>query len=131
MKNLYKIEGAEIFKLTLLESPKVVEGLVMLSLMYGEILYMNNIEVAPHNIGKQGKYDRAAGILIAFGCHKSFEQGKGNYTGYLTFESKTELIPLYQKKYGAILAKGHRMFFEPEVGIDLINKYLEDYGEEI
>ena len=129
-KKLYQTEGTEIYKLTLLESPMVVEGLIMLSLMYGEMLYMNNIEIAPHNIGEAGKLDRAAGCLIAFGCHQSFEKGRGHYTGYLTFESKTQLIPLYQTKYGAMLAVGQRMFIEPEVGIKLMNKYLDNHGRE-
>lgn len=129
-KTLYKTEGAEIFKLTLLESPKVIEGLIMLSLMNGEMLYMNNIEIAPHNIGENGKYDHAAGCLIAYGCQQSFEQGKGHYIGYLTFESKTQLIPFYQNKYGAVQAMGQRMFIEPEGSFKLIRKYLENHGEE-
>ena len=129
-KTLFKTEGAEIYKLSLLESPLVLEGLIMLTLMSGEMLYMNNIEIAPHNIGENGKYDRAAGCLIAFGCKQSFEKGKKYYKGYLTFESKTQLIPLYQKKYGAILARGQRMFIEPEAGLKLIEKYLESHGKE-
>ncbi len=96
----------------------------MLSVMYEEMLYMNNIEVAPHNLGSDGKYDNVAGCLIAFGCLKSFELGKNTYKGYLTFESKTELIPLYQDKYGATLAMGQRMFIDPDTGLGLIDKYL-------
>jgi hypothetical protein len=37
---------------------------------------------------------------------KSFEQEKGPYMGYLSFESKTELIELCKQKYGATLGDG-------------------------
>ena len=127
-KTLYKTEGTEIFKLTTLNTPSVLEGLIMLSLMYGEMLYMDNIEIAPHNIGREGIHAYSAGCLLAYGCKKGFEKGKGPYRGYLTFESKTQLIPLYQQKYGAVLAKGRRMFIPPEAGLLLINKYLENHG---
>ena len=123
-KSLYKTEGAEFYKLTRTHLPSGNEGIIMLSLMNEEMLYMNNVEVAPHNYGSTGKFDYVAGCLIAFGCLKSFERGKGYYKGYLTFESKTELIPLYQEKYGAVLAMGQRMFIEPKMGIQLVEQYL-------
>ena len=104
---------------------KTIEGVLMFSVMYEEMVYMNNIEIAPHNLGAKGKYDNVAGCLIAYGCLKSFELGKNTYRGYLTFESKSKLIPLYQNKYGATLAAGQRMFIEPEVGLELIEKYLK------
>lgn len=96
----------------------------MLSVMYSEMLYMNNIEVVPHNFGKNGKYNHVAGALIAYACMKSFELGKNNYRGYLTFESKTELITLHQNKYKATLAMGQKMFIDPESGLKLMKTYL-------
>ena len=125
-KFLFKTEGSTIYKLTLEESPGTIEGLLMLSLMNEEMLYMNNIEVAPHNLGKQAEFDYVAGCLIAFACWKSFESGQAPYTGYLTFESKSALIPLYRENYGAILAKGNRMFIPPENGLKLIDQYLKN-----
>jgi len=124
-KSLYKTEGSEFYKLTLKDKKSEVEGVIMLSLMYDEMLYMNNIEIAPRNLGLNGKYDNVAGGLIAFGCKMSFEIGKNTYKGYLTFESKSKLISLYQKKYGATLAMGQRMFIEPNIGLELIEKYLK------
>ncbi len=88
------------------------------------MLYMNNVEIAPHNYGSKGNYENVAGCLIAFGCLKSFELGQNHYKGYLTFESKTELVDLYKKKYNATLAIGQRMFIEPQEGLKLIEKYL-------
>ncbi len=124
-KELYKTEGAEFYKIVLENDSSQIEGVLMLSVMYNEMLYMNNIEVAPHNLGTKGKYENVAGCLIAYACLKSFELGKNTYTGYLTFESKTELISFYQARYGATLAMGQRMFIEPNVGLKLIDKYLK------
>lgn len=117
------MEGAKLYKLVL-EDDLTLQGMLMLTLVNDEMLYMNNIEVAPQNYGSQGKYDKVAGCLIAFACLKSFEMGKDYYKGYLTFQSKTDLITFYQKKYGAVIAGGHRMFIEPNVGTQLIEEYL-------
>ncbi len=124
-KSLFKTEGAEFYKLTTDEDPYTIQGMIMFSLMNDEMLYMNNIEIAPHNFGSKGKFDKVAACLIAFGCLKSFELGQNDYKGYATFESKTKLIPLYQQKYGATLAMGQRMFIEPKVGLQLIEEYLK------
>lgn len=123
-KSLFKVEGSEFYKLTLKDFPNQVEGIIMISLMNEEIVYLNNIEVAPHNLGSGGKYDNIAGILLAYACIQAFEQGAGVYRGYLSFESKTQLIPLYQNKYGATHAMGQKMFFDQKAGINLINKYI-------
>ena len=124
-KSLFKTEGATFYKLTLKDDLDKIQGILMLSIMYEEMLYMNNIEIAPHNIGSKGKFDNVAGSLIAYGCLKSFELGKNTYKGYLTFESKTKLIPLYEKKYGAARTMGQRMFIDPEHGLKLIDKFLK------
>ncbi len=123
-KKLFKIEGGEIYKLTLKTENPGVEGVMMLTIMYDEMVFMNNIEIAPHNIGSGGNYDNVAGCLIAFGCLMGLEWGRGNYYGFLTFDSKTELIPLYHEKYLADFAMGKRMFITPDNGLKLIKKYL-------
>ncbi len=122
-RSLHKTEGSEFYKLVI-EKNEEIQGMLMLSLMNDEMLYMNNIEVAPHNFGAKGKYENVAGCLIAYGCLKSFELGQDHYKGYLTFESKTKLISLYEKKYNATLVVGQRMFIEPKEGLKLIEKYL-------
>lgn len=123
-RELFRTEGASFFKIALNNSPKKVEGFVMFSIYFGEMVYMNNLELAPHNIGKRKKYDWIAGCLIAYGCRFSLEEGKGNYQGFLTFESKTELIPLYVEKYGAIRTLGQKMFIDHTQGETLIEQYL-------
>lgn len=123
-RKLAKIEGAQFYKITLKDSPNEIEGLLMITLINEEMLYMNNLEVAPHNFGKEGKYENVAGSLIAFACRKSFELSKGNYLGFLSFDSKPQLISLYQTKYGATWAMGQKMFIDPERGKRLMEKYL-------
>ncbi|MBK8042604.1 MAG: hypothetical protein IPK21_08020 [Haliscomenobacter sp.] len=119
-KDLGKTEGAEFYKLSKINTPGEIEGMLMLTLLYEEMLFMNNIEVAPHNYGSKGKYEHVAGCLLAYGCYKSFELGKNAYVGYLSFTSKTELIELYEKKYGATHAMGQKMFFGPQSGRQLM-----------
>ncbi len=78
-----------------------------------------------------GKYDHVVGCLISFAALKSFELGKGNYVGFLVFESKTALIELYQEKYGATLAMGKRMFIDDITAASLIQEYLNiEYGKD-
>ena len=123
-KKLAKVEGAQFYKITLKKSPEAIEGVLMITLINDEMLYMNNVEVAPHNYGRKGKYENVAGCLIAFACKKSVELGKGHYLGFLSFDSKTELISLYQDKYGATWAMGQKMFIDPVNGRKLMGKYL-------
>ena len=123
-KKLFKVEGAQFYKITRVDSPEIVEGVLMFTLINDEMLYMNNVEVAPHNYGHGGRYENVAGCLISFACMKSFELGKGNYLGFLSFDSKTELINFYQEKYGATWATGQKMFIDPIAGRRLMRKYL-------
>jgi hypothetical protein len=123
-RKLFQMEGAEFYKLSTIASPNVIEGMLMLTLIGDEMLFMNNIEVAPHNYGSDGEYENVAGCLLAYACYKSFEFGKNHYLGYLSFDSKTQLIDLYQNKYGATYARGQKMFFDPNAGKVLIQKYL-------
>lgn len=121
---LSKQEGAILYELSPCKQPNKVEGMLMLSLVDQEMLYMNNIEVAPHNYGSTGLYENVVACLLAYACYKSFELGKNNYVGYLVFDSKTQLIELYKNKYGATHARGQKMFFDPDAGRVLIQKYL-------
>lgn len=123
-RKLFTVEGSEIFKLSLVNTPEIVEGILMLTLFNDEMVFMNNIEVAPQNIEKSKQLDHIAGCLLAFACKQSFEKGKGNYQGFLSFDSKTALIEFYQNKYGATWAIGHKMFFDTETGKKLMNHYL-------
>ncbi|MDA3818810.1 MAG: hypothetical protein PF486_15620 [Prolixibacteraceae bacterium] len=104
--------------------PPSVEGALQLK-VEGEMLIMNVLEIAPHNIGRKNKkYDYVAGCLIAFACKESFKLN-GNYKGFLTFMSKTSLMQWYSQKYGANVGLGQRMYIDSENGLRLIDEYLE------
>ena len=123
-RELYKDEEAMFFKLVTLNAPKVIQGMIMLTVKYGNMLYMNNIEVAPHNYRTKKKYEKTAGCLIAYGCLLSFELGKDGYKGVLVFDSKTALISLYQNKYKATLIRAPRMFIGDINSKFLITEFL-------
>jgi len=123
-EQLFKL-GDTCFKIVLVSSPEIIEGLMVISVINDEMVYINNIESAPHNIGAVKKYDYVAGCLFAYACDLSVSLGKKGYIGYVSFDSKTKLIPLYKEKYGAMHVGGTRMFFEPDTGDKLINQYLK------
>lgn len=113
----------KVYVLRTLDSHEQIEGVLCLRIAY-EMLVMEALELAPHNIGQKDKrYDYVAGCLIAFACRESFKI-KGDYKGFLTFVSKTNLIKWYSEKYGAELALGQRMFIDWGSGEKLIDKYL-------
>ncbi len=124
-RELFRNEEAFFYKITVEESSSKLEGILMLSLLYNEMIYMNNIEIAPHNYGKAGIYKNVAACLMAYACYQSFQHGKGNYRGFLSFDSKTELLDFYQNKYGATRVSGQKMFINSEVGIELIKTHLQ------
>jgi len=118
-------KGTRTYVLRKYLKPADIEGVVQLRESEG-MLIMDLLEIALHNIGTgKKKYERVAGILIAFACRESFRL-ENNYKGFLTFYSKSELVELYKEKYGARQALGQRMYIDPEVGIKLIREYLED-----
>ena len=123
-RELTKENNSKIFILRTIGLNQTVEGALHLKIE-NEMLIMNALEVAPHNIGRKNKkYDYIAGCLIAFACKESFKL-KGDYKGFLTFMAKTSLIKWYSKKYGAAVGLGQRMYIDSENGLNLINEYLE------
>lgn len=119
-RQLSKEENGQTFFLRTINSPNQVEGALQLKFEY-DMLVMDALELAPQNIGQKNKrYDYVAGCLIAFACRESFKI-EGDYKGFLTFVSKTNLIEWYAKKYGAELALGQRMFIDWEKGEKLIS----------
>ncbi|MEN8121743.1 MAG: hypothetical protein ABFS35_15435 [Bacteroidota bacterium] len=127
-RQLSKNDNVQSYVLKLKNSEKTVEGALLLK-VEENMLIMDVLEVAPHNIGSNKHYDYVAGSLIAYACRESFKL-EGNYKGFLTFVSKTNLIGWYIEKYGAELALGQRMFIDWENGKKLIEKYLNRKGGE-
>lgn len=119
-----KEKDSETYILRTLRKPFTIEGMLLLKKEDG-MLIMDLVEIAPHNIGTSNKrFDNVAGCLIAFACRESYNL-ESDYKGYLTFTSKSNLIELYQKKYGAVLTIGRRMYIDDRIGLKLIKKYLD------
>jgi len=122
-RKLFKEDNTQTFVLRTKEDSQNIEGVLLLK-VESDMLIMDLIEIAPHNIGSTNKrYDYVAGCLIAFACRESFKVD-GNYKGFLTFVSKSNLIELYSNKYGATRALGQRMYIDPTNGLKLIDKYF-------
>ncbi|WP_010423285.1 hypothetical protein [Anaerophaga thermohalophila] len=123
-RELSKGKNSRTFILRTIGLNPSVEGAVQLKIE-NEMLIMNTLEIAPHNIGqKNKKHDYVAGCLIAFACKESFKL-KSAYKGFLTFMAKTSLMKWYSKKYGASVGLGQRMYIDSDHGLKLINEYLE------
>jgi len=78
----------KVYKLVIRIAPTVIQGLVSI-IDKGDHIFMNLIESAPHNFGKNKIYEGVAGNLVAFACQISFEKG---YGGIVAFKAKNKLI---------------------------------------
>jgi len=123
-RELTKETNSQTYILRTLNTPGQIEGALQLK-TEDNMLVMDALELAPHNIGHKNKrYDYVAGCLIAFACRESFKI-EGDYKGFLTFVSKTNLIEWYSTKYGVSVALGQRLFIDWNTGERLIKQYLE------
>jgi len=111
----------EVFKLTILNNPNIVQGLLSLTLEPDHV-YMHLLENAPFNIGQTKLYEGVAGNLVAHACKVSFQQG---FEGFVGFTAKTKLIDHYLKTLGAYSLGGNRMIIPTESAQILIDKYFK------
>ncbi len=119
-----KEKNSDVYILRTLKKPYSIEGMLLLKNEDG-MLIMDLVEIAPHNIGTNNKrFDNVTGCLIAFACRESFKI-ESDYKGFLIFTSKSNLIELYQNKYGAVLSLGRKMYIDDRSGLNLIKKYLD------
>ena len=120
-KEEFKKPDRDVYKLTIVNNQKVIQGLVSLSVKPDHV-YMHLIESAPFNKGKNKVYAGVPGNLVAFACKLSFQRG---FEGYLSFLSKTNLIDHYEKTLGAIHAGGQLMVINTAAALRLTNKYFD------
>jgi len=111
----------EIYKLTIVNNSNIIQGLISISIEQ-EHVFINLLESAPFNIGKQKMYEGVAGNLVAFACKISFQRG---FDGYVAFTAKTKLIKHYEKTLGAIHFKNQRMIIETNEAKNLVEKYFK------
>ena len=121
----------ETYVLVCLETPKTIEGCLIFQMKEAVEPYMAYIEIAPHNKGKNKKFNQVAGCLIAFACRLSFIKGKEHFKGWLSFDvleenkqDEIKLMALYCKKYGALKYNQTTMVITPEAGETLISQFL-------
>jgi hypothetical protein len=121
----FKSKNSQIYILSTTSEVQQVQGALQL-VQYDGMVIMELLEVHPNNRGSRSKkYDYVARCLIAFACSETF-LNEGNYRGFLTFTSKTELMNMYKTKYGAVQTIGNRMYIDPDQGMKLMNQYLDD-----
>jgi hypothetical protein len=78
----------EVFKLTIVRNPTIIQGLVSFTVKDDHI-YMDLLESAPFNLGKSKLYEGVPGNLVAYVCKVSFQNG---FDGFVSFTAKTKLI---------------------------------------
>jgi hypothetical protein len=117
-----KYPERDIYKLTITNNSKVIQGLISLEVKSDHV-YMHLIESAPFNKGISKVYSGVAGNLVAFACKLSFQRG---HQGNVSFLSKTQLIKHYEKTLGAIHFGGRVMIIESQPALKLINKYFKN-----
>ena len=119
----YKTTENQIYKLTTTSNPTIIQGLLSLT-DKGDHIFMNLIENAKFNKGKQKLYLGVAGNLVAFACKLSFEKG---YDGVVSFVAKTQLVSYYEQTIGAKRFMGNRMYIDTKEAFVLTNKYFKNF----
>jgi hypothetical protein len=111
----------EVYKLTIVNNSNIIQGALSITIEQDHI-YMNLLESAPFNIGKNKLYEGVSGNLVAFACKVSFQKG---YDGYVAFTAKTNLIKHYEDSLGAFQFKNQRMIIDTEASKKLVKKYFK------
>jgi len=111
----------EVYKLTIVNNPDIIQGLLSITIERDHV-FMNLLESAPFNIGKNKLYEGVAGNLVAYACKVSFQKG---YEGFIAFTAKTNLIKHYEKTLGAFHFKNGRMIIPTESAKKLVEMYFK------
>ena len=111
----------EIYKLTTLNNPSIIQGLLSIE-DKGDHIFMHLIESSKFNKGKGKIYFGVSGNLVAYACKVSVDRG---YVGFLAFDAKSSLIKHYQETLFATHFRGLRMFIEINAAQKLILQYFK------
>jgi hypothetical protein len=111
----------EVYKLTISNNPNIIQGILSLTIEHDHV-YMDLLESAPFNRGKNKLYEGVPGNLVAYACKVSFQNG---FAGYLSFTAKTKLIDHYVKTLGAYHFGGHLMIINKIAANKLIDLYFK------
>ena len=118
-----KREDKEVFKLTTVNNPTVIQGLICIS-DKGDHICMDVIENAKFNKGKKKLYRGVAGNLVGFVCKTAFER---DYDGLVAFVAKTQLIEHYKTTLGAKQLTKNRMYIDTQESLALVKQYFKDF----
>lgn len=116
-----KDKTKEIYKLTTVNNPTIIQGLVSIEDKQDHV-FMHLIESSKFNKGKDKVYFGVPGNLVAYACKVSVDKG---FDGFLAFDAKSALIKHYQESLHATHFRGLRMFVEPSAAIKLISQYFK------
>ena len=119
-KKEFKTQGRSVFKLTIVDNPLVIQGLLCLEPGTDHVV-MHLVESAPFNLGRNKVYAGVLGNLVAYGCKRSFELG---FEGNLAFISKTSLIAHYEATLNAIHYGSGCMIVNTAAARYLVDKYF-------
>lgn len=111
----------EVYKLTIINNPDIVQGLTSISIESDHV-FINLLESAPFNLGKDKLYEGVPGNLVAFACKLSFQHG---FEGFVAFTAKSKLIKHYEKTLGAYHFKNQRMIIATDAAKELVIKYFK------
>jgi hypothetical protein len=112
----------EVYKLTIVNNPDIIQGVISFTVKTDHI-YLDLIESAPFNLGRNKIYEGVAGNLVAFACKVSFQRG---FDGFCSFTAKSKLIKHYEKTLGAYHFGNHLMILETKASSILVNKYFKN-----
>lgn len=111
----------EVYKLTIINNSDIIQGLLSIR-KEADHIFMNLLENAPFNIGKNKLYEGVAGNLVAFTCKLSFQFG---FEGFVGFTAKTKLINHYETSLGVYHFGGHKMIIPTHSAKKLVEKYFK------
>lgn len=121
-RNEFNNNTKEVYKLTIVKNSNIIQGLIAFTINDDHI-YMDLLESAPFNLGKNKLYEGVAGNLVAFACKISFQKG---FEGYVSFTAKTRLIEHYQKTLNANHFGKQLMVINTVAANILIDKYFKN-----
>ena len=107
--------------MTINNNPNIIQGILSITIETDHV-YMDLLESAAFNKGKNKLYEGVAGNLVAYACKKSFQNG---FDGYLSFTAKTKLINHYIKTLNAFHFGGHLMIINTIAASKLIDQYFK------
>lgn len=118
-----KNNSKSVWSLTTQNNQKIIQGLISIT-DEGDHIFMDLIESAKFNKGKNKLYKGVAGNLVAFACKTSFEKG---YGGVVSFIAKTQLIEHYTQTLGAKLFVRNRMYIDTREARILATKCFKNF----